>query len=81
MSKTLKSNPEYIKLEKAAKDCFATCSDYSCVRGDGCTGHAGHAFGKFMSDWEDYREILLNTEQEKAKVKRKEYLLRKFGDS
>lgn len=43
MTKTLK------ELIKDKKECYASCSDYSCVRSGGCTGDASYKLSEYYS--------------------------------
>ena len=41
----------------SAKECYATCSDYSCVRSGYCTGDAGRRSQEFYKQQELKKEL------------------------
>jgi hypothetical protein len=63
------------KLREEMKECEKNCSDYSCVRGGGCSGAAYHAWRSFLRDQREEKRIanlsddLLKVEAYRKKAK------------
>lgn len=58
------------KLQRTADKCYASCSDYSCVRSGYCTGFAGHAVDDARREERKQREQDASDAALAAQIKR-----------